>query len=620
MIEPCRQIYPASTTNTITIKWKPVEIIAGSKVAYEIKYKEANVKGKYKKEESEEAEIVLMDLKSNTNYEVIICYTNEMEETIRMFEPFNFGTKQSSHHSLFQANSDIDNTTSPVVYALKVASSSTYYADVKIKNEKQRIPVRACEILSNYHPERHRRSEKSILLLGETGSGKSTLLDAVINYIGEVSFDDNYRLSLINKTEDERKKAVHQYQSQTLGMTCYRIPHLEDTPLNFPLNLIDTPGFADTRGKEFDDTIADQIEVLFLEVIQQIDAICIVVPLSCVRLNKCTEDAYDRILKLFGKDIKGNIFVLITKDDGGAPQCLEALRQAKVPFKQSFRFSNADLFVQSTPEEAKNERERWIKRNKTFKKLFDAIDKVEPRSVEKSEKIVKARRQLKEQLTNMMAQFNDQLKIISVIKENKQRMEKNKEEMLRNKNYVHKELVTSKLLQYTGYNSLLCHTCKKTCQKQCTYRIYAYLCDVMSWNAICTICKCDSKTHEVMGCEYIVETKEVEIKLEAMKTVHDELQGRETVYKEEMEKKQEELEQSFSELATMIGQVSNLLDEINKNALKVEFPSICNCIDHLIELVQADSSNNNREEGITILKKIKTKILQKLPIKDIAFE
>lgn len=40
------------------------------------------------------------------------------------------------------------------------------------------------------------KDERSILLLGARGSGKSTLVDAIINYVTDVSFADNFRFKI----------------------------------------------------------------------------------------------------------------------------------------------------------------------------------------------------------------------------------------------------------------------------------------------------------------------------------------------------------------------------------------------------------------------------------------
>lgn len=56
----------------------------------------------------------------------------------------------------------------------------------------------------------HGGEEKTLLLLGATGTGKSTLIDALINYIAGVSYNDNHRFTLINKTNMEKERGDKQ--------------------------------------------------------------------------------------------------------------------------------------------------------------------------------------------------------------------------------------------------------------------------------------------------------------------------------------------------------------------------------------------------------------------------
>lgn len=53
-------------------------------------------------------------------------------------------------------------------------------------------------------PNIHSSEEKTVLLLGGTGTGKSTMIDALINFIADVSYTDEYRFGLICKTPVEK--------------------------------------------------------------------------------------------------------------------------------------------------------------------------------------------------------------------------------------------------------------------------------------------------------------------------------------------------------------------------------------------------------------------------------
>jgi ABC-type lipoprotein export system ATPase subunit len=47
---------------------------------------------------------------------------------------------------------------------------------------------------------------KTIMFVGATGSGKSTLVDGIINYITGVSWDEDFRFSMVDLSNDEKKR------------------------------------------------------------------------------------------------------------------------------------------------------------------------------------------------------------------------------------------------------------------------------------------------------------------------------------------------------------------------------------------------------------------------------
>lgn len=52
--------------------------------------------------------------------------------------------------------------------------------------------------------------ERTIMVVGATGAGKSTLIDGMINYIMDVSWDSDFRFSLVDLTAEENSKLKDQ--------------------------------------------------------------------------------------------------------------------------------------------------------------------------------------------------------------------------------------------------------------------------------------------------------------------------------------------------------------------------------------------------------------------------
>lgn len=57
---------------------------------------------------------------------------------------------------------------------------------------------------------------KTILFVGASESGKSTLLDALINYVLNVPYADEFRFKMIDDTSDQKKKVKNQVSSSKM--------------------------------------------------------------------------------------------------------------------------------------------------------------------------------------------------------------------------------------------------------------------------------------------------------------------------------------------------------------------------------------------------------------------
>lgn len=124
--------------------------------------------------------------------------------------------------------------------------------------------------------------------------------------------------------------------SQTEWITVYKIYPATGGRINYILNVIDTPGFGDTRGKEWDLALVNQIRCLFSANDERsvlfIDAVCFIVKASDARLTFSQRYIFNSIMSLFGKDIESNLCTMITFADGGSPTVLDSLKEFKLPF------------------------------------------------------------------------------------------------------------------------------------------------------------------------------------------------------------------------------------------------------------------------------------------------
>ena len=93
-----------------------------------------------------------------------------------------------------------------------------------------------------------------LMLIGATGAGKTTLLNGIVNYILGVRLEENFRFK-IRVTEAN----VSQAYSQTNLVTAYTFYPMDGSHLPYPLTIVDTPGFGNTKGIERDRKIFNQI-------------------------------------------------------------------------------------------------------------------------------------------------------------------------------------------------------------------------------------------------------------------------------------------------------------------------------------------------------------------------
>ena len=148
-----------------------------------------------------------------------------------------------------------------------------------------------------------------VLFCGKTGDGKTTAINAFFNIIKGIEIDDPYRFVLI--TEPEKKQG--QAESQTDGVHIYYVKDYE----NKPVIIIDSQGYGDTRGKEYDDSLIESFKYIFSNVIDHINTALFIVKANTNRLDVSTRYIFSSVTSLFSEDITENFLILATFCDKG---------------------------------------------------------------------------------------------------------------------------------------------------------------------------------------------------------------------------------------------------------------------------------------------------------------
>ena len=223
--------------------------------------------------------------------------------------------------------------------------------DEDVKNRRGGIAAR---VFNTNYPRSlpsapHTGLKKTVMLLGMTGTGKTTFIDALTNYIFDIRYEDENRLRLVSLTKEEKKKQLMQAQSQTDSIVVYNIKALSGMNIRHDLTIIDSPGFGDTRGVDYDKKLMQNIEDLFKSKrIDSLDAIGFVAKAGDARLTAQQRYIFESVLHIFGKNVKENLLSVLTCYDGHSVNILDSFEEADMNFAVNFPV-NSEAVLQPKP-------------------------------------------------------------------------------------------------------------------------------------------------------------------------------------------------------------------------------------------------------------------------------
>ncbi|GAT99413.1 hypothetical protein CL6EHI_083760 [Entamoeba histolytica] len=363
----------------------------------------------------------------------------------------------------------------------------------------------------------------AILVVGETGSGKTTLLNSFVNGLYGIRITDDFRYIIIN--EGDLKQYGDQSISQRSQVTFFNIKRTKRTP---PIKIIDTPGFGDTRGIEWDKEIIKQIEETIETKVSDLNAICFVAPSSHVKLTASQKYVFGNIINLFGKDVKKNFIAMLTFCDGETPQVINALQSKECIFSTIIpeidspwylKFNNAAIYDDNTEDIFKQM--FWELSMKSFDDFITKLVTLPRISLEKSKEVLRKRRQIKTQLEGIRTSLNNGLSKMNEIKQIYEQLYLNRDKVKNNENFI---ITVDKTKQIkvdlkSGESATNCLKCHKTCHYPCHVpSLISYftnkLCTCIGDNGNCKVCGCNSSHHanESYRFDYVIEKKQQKAK------------------------------------------------------------------------------------------------------------
>ena len=331
--------------------------------------------------------------------------------------------------------------------------------------------------------ENDKKNSTNIMVLGETGVGKSTWINSFLNHLEEVDIDENFRYILF----DEKKLQLEyesKYDKKTLGSSVTDKSEIYDIPSNKLFNnnirLIDTIGFGDTRGIEFDNKIAKDIKNLLDNYqIDNLKAICLIFKGSDTRAHDRLKYIYEKLFSLFSYDTKKNFIIIINFIDSiEYIPAIEILKNESLPFIKIF--DNIDTLPKFyfnnnayNTSDKLNYENIYENNKKNFNNFLKCLSNLNSISLNNTKKVINSRTYIIEQFEEINKRIEELNKTIDLMKSMKMNLIDYDKDKNYN-NYKHK------------------YTFCKNCEKICFVKFTIFFDHCLS----CTYYSCDITNHK----------------------------------------------------------------------------------------------------------------------------
>eukprot|EP01084_Bolivina_argentea_P263713 446437_1 len=345
---------------------------------------------------------------------------------------------------------------------------------------------------------------KTMLVIGQTGAGKTTLINGMMNYIYNIKYEDNYRLRLI----EEKEKQSLQAESQTDHVSVYQVSKPEfDSNIDYDLNIIDTPGFGDTRGILKDAEILVDLTYLLDNTLNGIDAICFVMKSTTNRLTSAQQYVFNSVLNLWSKDIEPNMFILLTFCEGKNAQIINSLVQHPQfsSCKNIFQFNNSAYCHDPTDIKSQDDdmdglsdqfnKIYWKMSENGFKSFFKVLNDTKPKSTINSRNVLRQRAKIDNKIEIILNEKDNLLHQTQKIVQYQRLIGKYDDDIEYNEDTTQITKHMDMVKEYKNFNTITnCNHCNKTCHSDCK-KSDIKNCNVMNEDRCCKICGCHWSEH-----------------------------------------------------------------------------------------------------------------------------
>ena len=487
----------------------------------------------------------------------------------------------------------------------KKLNGITYYKYSKLKSQK---PIDS--VYLNYYDKYNMEFDEDIayvlLFCGKTGDGKTTAINSFFNIIKGVKKEDKYRFILI---EEPPKKIS---ESQTEGVHLYFVRDNED----LPIVIIDSAGYGDTKGKEYDEKLNEAFSYIFSNLITHINSINFVVKSNDTKIGYEAKYIFNCITSLFAGDMTENFIVLSTHAEiytiREGPKFIRSLKEADKDINfLKLNTRNDKWWYAVDSRSIMDNRDDQITEFSfnNFKDFYEKVKSLSKKSIQKSSELLSKRLELKSRVNKLIFQFSElfnkkdvlqqKIDIIQSIENERNKLSQDPtiEEINNIKSHINnlntKILVKEIVLRISNNDcNVCCKICKRNCHSPCDCFLRSLSrCHIFPvFSNGCEICGCNKRSHSQDRNYYIEVFREEECPQieEQIRILSDFLER----FKEmEREKNAEKLAQTQMNLDAFKNDKREIEEEISRINKDIQYNVITLKI--LSERINEIAMNNN---------------------------